>query len=173
MWSQIIDRQSIAVDCTAGNGHDAAFLASLGPQRLYCFDIQDEAIHATREKLQTFDCSATIEKRCHSHFPDAIQKETVTLFVYNLGYLPGKDKTITTRAATTMESLLKACSLLKRGGLISITCYPGHLEGAEEERTIYEWGHSLDPADWCLTIHQFRNRKQSPSVLMLQKNALQ
>jgi len=172
IWMQIIDHVSVVIDCTCGNGHDAAFIASHGPQRLYCLDIQDEAIMATRDKVSEFQCDVVIKKQCHSHFPEEIQQSTADLIVYNLGYLPGADKSKTTRVETTLKSLDQACRLLKPGGVISITCYPGHPEGTKEELAILEWGQALDPAAWCVTVHQFKNRKQSPSLVIIQMNVL-
>ena len=42
-----------AVDATCGNGHDTLALAEMGPAQLYAFDIQEQAVRATTELLQT------------------------------------------------------------------------------------------------------------------------
>lgn len=47
---------------------------------------------------------------------------------YNLGWLPGGDKSITTKLEDTLESIEAAKRLVKHGGMISIMLYPGHAE---------------------------------------------
>jgi len=172
IWSQIVHSRCVVIDATCGNGHDANVLASLKPLKLYCLDIQDKALEATAKKLEGCSCEAVLLKQCHSTFPAEIQSGSVSLIVYNLGYLPGSDKSVTTRVQTTLDSLTQAIDLMRPGGVISITCYPGHDEGAREEQALIEWGRKLDPKDWCLSVHQFENRHKSPSVLFIQKNTL-
>lgn len=48
---EVLDKQSIAVDATMGNGYDTAFLASLS-QRVYAFDVQQQALTKTQERLE-------------------------------------------------------------------------------------------------------------------------
>lgn len=66
-----------------------------------------------------------IELRNHKSFPDQIAPGSVSVITYNLGYLPGGDKTITTNVETTLTSIEAACNLVVQGGLISIMCYRG------------------------------------------------
>jgi len=61
------------VDATAGNGYDAAFLASvLGSGALYAFDIQKKALLATRDRLTRAFPSLHTElvTPCVSGFPE-------------------------------------------------------------------------------------------------------
>lgn len=51
------------------------------------------------------------------------------LIAFNLGYLPGGDKTITTESETTLEALKVAKEILMPGGLISLLVYVGHPGG--------------------------------------------
>ena len=72
----------------------------------------------------------------HTTFPEEIKSGTVRLIVYNLGYLPGSDKALTTKVETTLESINHAQRLIMEGGVISVTCYPGHPEGKKEEEEL-------------------------------------
>ncbi|HNA62889.1 MAG TPA: class I SAM-dependent methyltransferase, partial [Rhabdochlamydiaceae bacterium] len=81
--------------------------------------------------------------------------EPVKLVVYNLGYLPGGNKEITTMTQSTLLSLGVASELITQGGALSITCYPGHLEGAREEKAIAEWVYQLNSLKWDVTHHQW------------------
>ncbi len=109
------------------------------------------------------------QRRCHSTFPEDVLPGTIKLVVYNLGYLPGGDKTKTTHVATTLQSLHQAQALLQKGGVISITCYPGHKEGAHEQNVILNHAARLPPKEWSCCHHMWLNRQQSPSLLLIQK----
>lgn len=135
------------VDATAGNGHDTVFLAHLvGPcGHVHAFDPQPDALNSARERITQagLENRVTFHPLGHeslaAHVPNGC-----SAVVFNLGYLPGGDHGITTRAATTIPALRAAASLLKPGGLLSVLCYPGHAEGAEELDAITrEW------ADWA------------------------
>lgn len=177
-WSRLIKPGDIVIDATCGNGQDTYFLSNLalknGKGQVYGLDIQPKAIDLTRSYLQDrlpLDVLQQIELivGCHSQFPDAIQPSTVATIVYNLGYLPGGDKSKTTQVETTLKSLQKALILVKKGGLISITCYPGHEEGSLEQHAVIKFVESLPATDWSCCHHLWTNRKKSPSLLIIQK----
>jgi hypothetical protein len=48
----------------------------------------------------------------HIHFPSLAYKHPIRLIIYNLGYLPGSDKKITTIAEDTLQSLKLALELI-------------------------------------------------------------
>lgn len=91
---------------------------------------------------------------------------TLKLVVYNLGYLPQADHTITTKVETTLASVKIAAQLLLPGGALSITCYPGHEEGAREEQSLLSWVQTLD---WKFFYYVWRPK--SPTLLWLKKHS--
>ena len=177
-WQSVVELGDIVIDATCGNGKDTLKLAQLAlePERgaLYAYDIQAQAIATTQEYL-AHNLSPTIISRIkfmlanHNTFDDRIHPSSVKLIVYNLGYLPGGNKTLTTQASTTTTSLQAAIHLIAPGGAISITCYPGHPAGIEEEKCVLEYAASLNPKEWSSCYHQWLNRKAAPSLLLLQK----
>lgn len=167
VWSQFLTKDCLAIDATCGNGHDSYFLAPY-VKHLYCFDIQEKALETCKEKLYKFNNSSFFLK-CHSNFSEEIQPQTVTLIVYNLGYLPGSDKKITTMVETTLKSIQNALNLLKDNGLICITLYPGHAEGKKEEESIVEFAKTLNKKEFQVTHHQWINRQLAPHVLLIHK----
>ena len=167
-WKELLSSDSIVIDATCGQGYDSEVLKNLPHQELHLIDIQKEALDATKEKIGTSG-SLFYHHMCHSALDTVAQAESVTLIVYNLGYLPGHDKTIKTLPETTLESIKKALSLLKMGGVISITCYPGHHEGKIEEDALIVFSKTLSPKTWNVCFHRFVNRNCSPSLLLLQK----
>ncbi len=171
LWRRLITPDDAALDATCGQGYDSLFLASLGPRLLYVFDIQNQALEKTRAQLKNSSVRCEYHELCHSKIGTVIPKESLKLVVYNLGYLPGTDKQIKTQSETTIASVECALDLLLPEGAISITCYPGHPEGAKEEAELVAFSKSLAPSRWCVCFHQFLNRKASPSLLLIQKSS--
>lgn len=178
-WERILQKGDIAIDATCGNGADSLLIAKKILDDnfgfLYVMDIQEKALHITNDLLlshlpENLVRNVHFLKQSHETFPKDLKQNSVKLIVYNLGYLPGGDKTITTHTSSTLTSLMNALPLLCDGGAISITCYPGHEEGAIEEKEILQLCQSLNPFQWNCCFHQWPNRKKSPSLLFLQKS---
>lgn len=177
-WKKIIRPGDIVIDATCGNGQDTLILCQLAlssPEGcVHAIDIQHKAIQKTQEFLTIHlsDCQLRqihYHHSCHSVFPGSIAAASVSLIAYNLGYLPGTDKNLTTMTETTLQSLTAAFSLIKPGGVISLTCYPGHREGFLEQEAIVNFVSDLSPTDWSCCHHVWLNRKRPPSLLLLQK----
>ena len=159
-----------AVDCTVGNGHDTLFLAKkAGPNgRVYGFDVQASAIEATQKKIENQDQIApvTLFHKGHEKLGACIN-EDVDIVVYNLGYLPRHDKTITTMTGTTLESVKQAMSLIKPGGVVSVIAYPGHEEGANELAGLSQLLNDIDQNEFDVLKSEFINQKNRPPILFL------
>ncbi|MBA3815323.1 MAG: class I SAM-dependent methyltransferase [Parachlamydiaceae bacterium] len=180
-WKKSLEKGDIAIDATCGNGYDTLELAHLifdkkkqQTGQLAALDRQMDAIEATRARLKEVFAEDVMQyihlsKQCHSSFPDYFEMESVALIVYNLGYLPGGNKSLTTMSSTTIQSLEAALPLITPGGCISITCYPGHEEGKNEENMIKKFAAALSPRQWSSCHHTWLNRNQAPSLLILQK----
>jgi hypothetical protein len=177
-WSQIVQIGDTVIDATCGNGHDTLKLCqlalSLDKGKIYAFDIQEQAINSTSHYLashltEELRSRVVFQQRCHSTFPPKISPGSVKLIVYNLGYLPGGNKAKTTQESTTLQSLRQAQTLLQPGGIISMTCYPGHPEGAREQASVLTYASHLSPKEWNCCQHMWLNRQQAPSLLLIQK----
>ncbi len=179
LWKKIIQAGDIVIDATCGNGYDTLFLAQhailegkIG--NLIAIDKQAQAIETTKQRLeaaipQEHLTSIRLLNQCHSSFPADLNPASVTLIVYNLGYLPGGDKALTTLRNTTQQSLTHALLLLRPGGMLSVTCYPGHPEGKEEEETVLRFASQLASHEWSCCHHRWLNRPAAPSLLIIQK----
>ena len=110
-----IDKIKVAVDMTVGNGFDSKnILEILQPEKLYCFDIQQEALDNSKILLAKYlNCELILEN--HKNF-DKYVKENIDFAIYNLGYLPKGDKYITTNAEDVEESLKKLLEKLNFKG---------------------------------------------------------
>lgn len=156
------------IDATCGTGQDTLFLAQLlqGKGRLIGYDIQKSALEKTQQRLLDLSLEerALVTLKEASH--DTFSEENVALIVYNLGYLPGGDKSLTTQTVSTLKSLRSA---LERSSAISIMCYPGHEEGKREEEAILEFVAQLPSHQWNVCYHKWVNRKNYPSLIWISK----
>lgn len=96
------------------------------------------------------------------------------LIIYNLGYLPGSDKKVTTKANATLNSIKKALSIinLKKDFLIIIVIYPGHHEGLIESKLIDAFSYQLPSNLYLVCRYQNYNRPFSPYIITISKNKL-
>lgn len=176
-WTALVQPGDTVIDATCGNGHDTLCLANLVLKEelnnvLYALDIQDKALESTLKLLSEHLPVSLLEKiklikSCHSLFPTELTPASVKLIVYNLGYLPRGNKNVTTVTETTLASISQAIKLVEPGGAISISCYPGHLEGEKEEMKILEMVSTLNPHQWSCCHHRWINRRKAPSLLII------
>ncbi|MBQ9211785.1 MAG: flavin reductase [Clostridia bacterium] len=148
------------VDATMGNGHDTAFLCDLvGPAgRVYAFDIQEQAVAQTRQRLQALGLMdrAKLFVLGHEHLAEQVS-EPVAAVVFNLGWLPGGDHGVTTHWETTRTAIQAALTLLKPMGVVVICAYPGHPEGDRERRELTSFLSELSNRRYNVLHQSFLN----------------
>lgn len=177
-WEEVLQEGDNVIDATCGNGKDTLRLARLSVGRSVCsqligLDIQERALERTRERLMEGLTVGELGRihlyqQSHAIFPPLAYELPIRLVVYNLGYLPGGDKGVTTRVETTLRSLEAARDLVQAGGLITVTCYPGHPEGAREEEAV---GRALQGlAGFDIHHRTWTMRPRSPSLFILRKS---
>ena len=88
--------------------------------------------------------------------------------MYNCGYLPGGDKELVTVGEKTVESVDLVCRWIRVGGCVSIVCYT-HPEGRRERDMLLSYTQSLNPREWDVIEVKWTNRKDSPSLLWLER----
>jgi predicted methyltransferase len=154
---RVVRPGDVAVDATAGHGHDTVALARLvGPTgRVFAFDVQPAALASTTARLKELRLdNVTLLLRNHAELRDAIPPEhhgTLAAVVFNLGYLPHTGRHVVTRPATTVPALWIAAELLRPGGLLSILGYQGHAAGGEELTAVREEVERLKGNGWVVT----------------------
>lgn len=170
-----IGLDSIVVDCTLGNGNDSvALLKRIGSSgRLYGFDIQEDAINATRDyiiKENLEDKNYKLYNSGHENI-DKYINENVDFIIYNLGYLPGSDKSVTTTYTTTIESIKKGIKLLKGNGVMMIVVYHGHEEGKKEKIELEDFVNKLNQKEVNALKIEYKNQANNPPFLyIIEKN---
>lgn len=161
------------VDATCGNGRDTLFLARLvGPTgHVWGIDIQAAAISATRTLLANAGCLSrvTLVETGHESMAATVS-EQVQGVVFNLGYLPGGERSLVTMPPTTLQALNQATALLVPGGIITIAIYTGHPGGASESAAVQEWAANLPESDFSSWhCRQLNRAKDSPSLILVEK----
>ena len=133
----------VAIDATCGNGHDTVFLAQMGFHTVLGFDIQKHAIEITQQRLLDHQQNNTkLIHDGHENLEQYIQSE-IECAMFNLGYMPNTHKTITTTESTSIEAIKISLNHLSETGLVSILCYPGHPQGAQETNAIQSYLDNL------------------------------
>ena len=162
-----------AVDATCGNGHDTLLMARLvgAGGHVFGFDIQQQALIETGRRLDETELSQRVSLVLagHENLAEHVT-EPVQVVLFNLGYLPGGDRTIITLPGTTVAALKQSLPLLAPGGVVLITIYPGHCGGTDEQFHVESWAAGLDPR----TIHLWRMCQTNvspaaPYLLLIQK----
>lgn len=158
-----------ALDATCGNGHDTLYLADLAEQ-VYAFDIQPQAIRATAERLAGRPNVRLIEDS-FVHFQKYVTQE-IDLIVFNLGYLPGSDKQVTTSVSDLSSGLQAMLAQLSPSGRVVIVAYPGHPAGQAESQWLKETLSRLDPSSFRSFHLYHMNGPNDPAELyLIERNA--
>ena len=166
IWKGHLKKGDRVIDATCGNGYDAEFLSKFELGHLYLFDIQEIALERSRQRVGNLS-NISFHLASHSSFDPSLAP--ISLIVYNLGYLPGGDKSLTTQAETTLMSFEMGLQLLEKEGLLSAMLYPGHEEGEREECAILSWAKSLSSKDFSISHSKMINRSKAPSILLIKK----
>lgn len=162
------------IDATMGNGHDTAMLAELvGPQgQVIAFDVQPGAVEHTRARLEEAGLLPRCSLHClgHEHVAEVVDGP-VQAAMFNLGWLPGGDKRVTTQWETTRQAVEACLELLAPGGVVTICAYPGHAAGDEERRSLMALLSALRPQAYNVLHQRFLNAGPgAPECFIIQKD---
>ena len=164
--AEVLEKDSIALDATMGNGNDTAFLAGLA-KKVYAFDVQERAVQKTQERLAQLDLgNAQLILDGHQHV-DKYVDEPIRAAIFNLGYLPSADKSIITMPDTTLEAIGKILERLEVGGRLSIMIYYGHEGGDMEKDAVLDYVKKLPQETFATMLYQPLNQVNTPPFLVM------
>lgn len=162
---KFLENKNIAIDATLGNGYDTDFLSKKFT-KVYSFEIQEEACKNYSERKAD---NVEVINDSH-HLLKKYVNEPVACIMYNLGFLPGGNKEITTMSETSLNSIIEGLELLNHGGLMTICLYRGHVQGKEEESVIIPYLKELPKSKFGVMYHEFLNRsKEAPILIVVEK----
>lgn len=170
---QVVVPGDQVVDATCGRGRDTLFLARLvgAAGRVWAFDVQEEALAATRTLLEEAGCLShvVLVPAGHETMSEHVAG-TVRAVVFNLGYLPGSKSAAVTQPASTLAALQQSVELLVPGGIVAIAVYTGHAGGPEESRAVSGWAAGLPSRRYNVWESRHLNRSSSaPHVIIVEK----
>ena len=168
--SEAIRPDDTLVDFTMGNGHDTLYLCGLVPEgKVYAFDVQKEAIENTAALLKGAGReNATLIHDGHQNVKNYVTGP-IGGGMFNLGYRPGGDKTKHTLCETTLTAVRAGVDLLRPGGILVISVYPGHAEGTREGEELYALFSEFDRKKFSVMCHRMINASDAPFIFVCEK----
>jgi len=171
LLSECVGPGDTVVDATVGNGHDTIFLASLVGKtgHVIGFDIQEAALKETQTQLTLTGLAPQVELHAtgHEHVGDYLTATTpVSGAIFNLGYLPGGDKSLITQPTTTLAAVTELLKHLPRGGRIILVVYYGHPGGQTERNAVVDFCQQLPQKVYQVLQYGFINQVHNPPFLL-------
>ena len=157
------------VDATCGTGQDTVALARAAGDKgkVYAFDIQKKALQLTETRLGTHGIrNVHLVMQSFVSMSEHVPENSASAVVFNLGYLPGGDHSITTTADTTLEGLECALRTIRPDGIVTAVMYDGHDEGVEEKKRVLEWAEALDQSIYHVAYVGLLNQKNHPPEIL-------
>ena len=171
LLNQSVKENDRVIDATCGNGNDTLFLTQLVGNKgeVFAFDVQKEAIDSTKTRLKEAGIKQ-VELIMDGH-ENVLKyvKEEIAAAIFNLGYLPGSDKKVTTNGETTWKAVVDILSLLKINGIIILVIYHGHEAGKIERDEIEKKIATLDPATTSVLRYEFLNKESAPYIIAIER----
>lgn len=166
-----IKKNDLVIDATIGRGNDTLFLCKLVSKgHVYGFDIQDDAIVSTKRLLdqpKLNNYTLFLENHVHMYYHLKHLEGKIKAILFNLGYLPKGNKTITTMSQNTVKAIDQGLSLLCNTGFILMTIYK-HQEGLREESAILEY---IEKHKNTIKTEKYYNtdNKEAPYLIKIEK----
>ncbi|MGN0710995.1 MAG: tRNA (mnm(5)s(2)U34)-methyltransferase [Anaerovoracaceae bacterium] len=188
-----VNQNGRAIDATAGNGHDTLALARKVGKNGYvlALDIQQEAIDNSRLLLESHKETGQVKlvQGSHEFLKEHWQQYAAELkergmiedadgfnpdaVVFNLGYLPKGDKNIVTKTDSSVKAVKAALELVKPDGIVTVTLYGGHEEGAKEKQAVLDFAASLNSGEFHVVYASMHNQgEKAPEILWITKKQL-
>lgn len=162
-----VTKEDITVDMTVGNGYDTLFLAGIS-KKVFGFDIQSIAVENTTKLLNDNNVyNYELFNVSHDKISEVLNKykHNIKLILFNLGYLPCGDKSITTKHESTLKAVINGLDMLDDGGLILIVFYP-HPEGKLEAEYVLKY---LDKNNKNYKIYRNTSNGDAPYLVVISK----
>ena len=166
-----IKSDGVLADFTMGNGYDTLYLCSIVPNgTVYAFDIQKEALINTKARLDEANVTAetVLIHDGHENAKKYIDGE-IDAGMFNLGYRPGGDKSVHTMHESTLVAVAEAVHMLKKGGVLVISVYPGHEEGKAEGDMLLDMLSGYDKKLYSVSRFHIVNAPDAPFVIAVEK----
>ncbi len=166
--SAVVKPGDIVIDATCGKGRDTLLLAGLVGKsgHVFAFDIQEKSLLFTKELISSNNIiNTTLIHNSHENIDEYVSVG-ISCIMFNLGYLPGTDHTLSTIGSTTIIALQKAMKLLNIGGVITIVIYQGGDTGFEERDIVLAYCKNINQEQFTVQKTTFENQKNNPAIFI-------
>lgn len=164
------DTVKYGVDATCGNGNDTLFLAGMCDidGMIFSFDVQNEALDNAEKLLADNNLYTGVMfiNSGHENMEKLI-KPKVDVVMFNLGFLPNSKSKICTKPESTITALNSAIKLSREGGMITLLCYPGTVEGKVETDEVKKWLDELNGNEFKISENLSDSPDDTTPVLYL------
>jgi SAM-dependent methyltransferase len=167
------------VDGTLGNGHDAELLCELVGEngQVFGFDIQETAIKNSMKRIEEcrYEDRVMFFQRGHENVKESIPHqyhEKISAAIFNLGYLPGGDKSVVTKPNTTISAIDQLLDIMAVEGIIVLVIYHGHPEGEVERDILLQYAERMEQKKAHVLHYRFINQVNNPPfIIAIEKRA--
>lgn len=165
-----IAQAKVLLDATCGAGNDSLFLAENTPEdiSIHAFDIQAEALEKSCILLKKHNLAHKVHLHLDSYvnFANYVQ-EPIDLIIFNLGYLPGANKHITTQVEDLQQALPQLLRQLNKQGIVCIVSYIGHLAGKQENMWLEEYLQTLNNKAFNVGKYMLFNHNNNAPIIYI------
>lgn len=159
------------IDATMGNGNDTVLLSRLAGENghVLAFDIQEQALQNTTERLKAENCADNYRliMRSHEYMGEYADEGSVSCITFNFGYLPGGNHNLATHADSSIRAIAGGLKLLKKQGLMTLCIYSGGDSGFFEKDAILQYVRELDTRNYLVIQSEYANRPHNPPIPVL------
>jgi len=171
LLKETVSEGDTVIDATVENGSDTVLLATLVGSKGHVigFDIQKQAIENTKQKLLLSGLTkqVTLLHQGHETVAEVLEEDArIGGAIFNLGYLPGADKSVITQKETTISAVAALLPKLRIGSYIILVVYSGHSGGMEEKNALLEYVSELNQATYKVLQYGFINQINHPPFLI-------
>ncbi|MBF6978559.1 tRNA (mnm(5)s(2)U34)-methyltransferase [Tuanshanicoccus lijuaniae] len=161
----------VFIDGTLGKGNDTLRILNHPDFKgeVYAFDIQQAAIDQSVAKINPHPSAnhAHLILDSHANLAKYVTEDVIHGAIFNLGYLPGGDHSITTQFDSTLQAIHAIAERLVPHGQLILVIYSGHPQGKIEKEKLMEALSLWPQEDYQVLQYGFINQRNHPPMLLV------
>lgn len=133
---------------------------------------KEEGVGVVDEAALAQEANATVHlvEDSHEHMSKYCPEGEIAAIMFNLGYLPLSDKSVSTSTVSTLIALQEALQLVKVGGIVTVVMYCGHEAGKVEKQAILDLTEKLSSKEFHVVYASMHNQgENAPEILWITK----
>ena len=129
--------------------------------KVWAFDIQEQALKATKERLEKHGLLAKAELILDSHtqMEQYVKPDSVDGIYFNFGYLPGGDHELATKGRHQCTGSGNRTASAETGRCYGALYLQRRGYGIEEKNQILDFLRKLDSRKYIVIVNHYYNRK--------------